>query len=183
MNARRRSHSRSKKRSSSNRCKNIKIIADESFNKAIELEVLEKIEERSIIWMDTYNLIFKCMRTGHEDVNKQRLSKHYIGVLNKNLKQFNHILKKKHVEIYNKKWKYWYISADAEMNYIKTMYLMREHLVGRSKNIKDQTKCAVCLDELKSMKRTMKCGHKFHIKCILPWKKSNTTCPLCREQI
>jgi hypothetical protein len=45
--------------------------------------------------------------------------------------------------------------------------------------------CAICLESKRFYHdiRQLKCGHKFHLKCIYDWSKSNQTCPLCRISI
>lgn len=42
--------------------------------------------------------------------------------------------------------------------------------------------CAFCYVESQESDdwRTLRCGHKFHRKCIDPWIIKNNTCPLCR---
>lgn len=45
--------------------------------------------------------------------------------------------------------------------------------------------CAICLEDFTNFSntKTLKCNHKFHVSCINKWKKSNNTCPICRETI
>jgi len=49
--------------------------------------------------------------------------------------------------------------------------------------------CSICFNEIKSNKKTLKCEHIFHQKCIETWiksevNKSNTpSCPNCRDVI
>ena len=44
--------------------------------------------------------------------------------------------------------------------------------------------CSICLVENpKYRKLTVRCGHRFHKKCIKKWLKNNYCCPLCREVI
>ncbi|VVU95804.1 Ring finger domain [seawater metagenome] len=40
--------------------------------------------------------------------------------------------------------------------------------------------CAICLDDDSNLDLILPCNHKFHSQCILPWLKSNGTCPYCR---
>lgn len=48
--------------------------------------------------------------------------------------------------------------------------------------------CCICLEEYKenTFKRTLKCEHHFHKKCIDKWLKNcdddNIHCPMCRDQ-
>ena len=51
-------------------------------------------------------------------------------------------------------------------------------------NEKDETQCAVCLDEMKKgeeMCELKKCGHVFHYECVDEWFKSKNSCPVCRD--
>ena len=45
--------------------------------------------------------------------------------------------------------------------------------------------CPICLEELKNgeSEQELVCSHFFHKKCIVEWKKQNSTCPLCRKNI
>lgn len=53
----------------------------------------------------------------------------------------------------------------------------------------EPTTCAICLDTLKSYgaRRSLQCGHVFHVKCVTKWLKARTkkgqgaSCPLCRK--
>ena len=42
--------------------------------------------------------------------------------------------------------------------------------------------CCICLETLKDNGHIgmLKCGHKFHARCIKTWTTENSTCPLCR---
>ena len=42
--------------------------------------------------------------------------------------------------------------------------------------------CCICLETLKDNGHigVLKCGHKFHARCIKTWTNEHTTCPLCR---
>ena len=41
--------------------------------------------------------------------------------------------------------------------------------------------CSICLEHLSVNDLTLKCGHKFHRKCIE--NITNNLCPLCRTRI
>lgn len=47
--------------------------------------------------------------------------------------------------------------------------------------------CTICMDPLGEFLSVLKCGHKFHSKCIIEYgvKHNNKelTCPLCRDKI
>jgi len=42
--------------------------------------------------------------------------------------------------------------------------------------------CCICLETLKDNGHIgmLKCGHKFHVRCIKTWTNEHNTCPLCR---
>lgn len=46
-------------------------------------------------------------------------------------------------------------------------------------------RCAVCMEDFTAgaILTTLPCGHGFHQGCLLPWLKTNHTCPLCRATI
>lgn len=42
--------------------------------------------------------------------------------------------------------------------------------------------CPVCMvDMTRQQSRELPCGHIFHTRCIDRWKRTNRTCPMCRE--
>ncbi|KAG6430806.1 hypothetical protein SASPL_108879 [Salvia splendens] len=46
--------------------------------------------------------------------------------------------------------------------------------------------CVVCLDEIKASPENLmklRCGHRFHTHCLLPWLEANAHCPCCRMEI
>ena len=51
---------------------------------------------------------------------------------------------------------------------------------------KDMLYCVVCLYEVmdgERFRKLPKCNHCFHVDCIDLWLQSNSTCPLCRNQV
>ena len=47
-------------------------------------------------------------------------------------------------------------------------------------------KCMICLEEADSYDfsfEKLKCGHKFHFKCLNEWKIHSKSCPVCRKEI
>lgn len=42
------------------------------------------------------------------------------------------------------------------------------------------TQCSICFEQGDYQ---LSCGHVFHKKCILEWKKRQHSCPLCRGNI
>lgn len=54
----------------------------------------------------------------------------------------------------------------------------------RKKNQKSQ--CMICLEEMDGYDFTvnkLKCGHKFHYRCLDEWKRHSKFCPVCRKEI
>ncbi|KAG8182570.1 hypothetical protein JTE90_007307 [Oedothorax gibbosus] len=47
---------------------------------------------------------------------------------------------------------------------------------------KEATTCVICLDTEGRM-TTVKCGHRFHSKCINCWLKESDSCPVCRFRL
>jgi hypothetical protein len=46
----------------------------------------------------------------------------------------------------------------------------------------DDEQCSICLNKLEGACKTLPCGHVFHRRCILQWKRTgHHTCPYCRE--
>lgn len=43
--------------------------------------------------------------------------------------------------------------------------------------------CSICIEHDREYFETLKCGHKFHPKCISAWLKRNNSCPYCRTII
>lgn len=47
--------------------------------------------------------------------------------------------------------------------------------------------CSICMDPLDDFLSVLKCGHKFHSKCIIEYgythNNKELTCPLCRDII
>ena len=46
-------------------------------------------------------------------------------------------------------------------------------------------KCPICYGDMLQprLTKTLRCGHKFHRKCIDQWTATNPSCPLCRTSI
>ena len=41
--------------------------------------------------------------------------------------------------------------------------------------------CTICLENISSEFRLLKCKHKFHKNCIEKWFEAKDTCPVCRD--
>ena len=73
-------------------------------------------------------------------------------------------------------------ASESVINKLPKKTYTREQL-GDSTSPADT--CSICRsdyatnDEL----RCLPCGHDFHVDCVDPWLKINTTCPLCRGDI
>ena len=49
------------------------------------------------------------------------------------------------------------------------------------KYLSDSDECSICCSKLDGGKYTSKCGHSFHLECIVTWYSKHITCPLCRS--
>lgn len=44
-----------------------------------------------------------------------------------------------------------------------------------------EEQCSICLSDMTGQAKTLPCGHEFHRRCILAWRRrGENTCPLCR---
>lgn len=43
--------------------------------------------------------------------------------------------------------------------------------------------CTVCLENIETGKKILKCSHEFHGECINLWLKEKKECPICRTPI
>ena len=48
------------------------------------------------------------------------------------------------------------------------------------RHLSNSEECSVCCSPFDGGVYTTKCGHKFHLECIVTWYSKNTSCPLCR---
>ena len=52
----------------------------------------------------------------------------------------------------------------------------------------EEETCAICFEKVKKesdrdyCEKALNCKHHFHRRCIIPWIRSNDTCPICREK-
>lgn len=51
---------------------------------------------------------------------------------------------------------------------------------SNSQFVGSSNECSICFENLHEGFYTSRCGHKFHIQCIVPWFSKNVTCPECR---
>lgn len=42
--------------------------------------------------------------------------------------------------------------------------------------------CSICQNTTDGTFHTLDCGHSFHIECIMPWFRTQGTCPMCRDE-
>ena len=58
-------------------------------------------------------------------------------------------------------------------------YVKKEH---------EEHACAICFEQVKKesdieyCEKALNCKHQFHRRCIIPWIRSNDTCPVCRKK-
>ncbi|KAK9055136.1 hypothetical protein SSX86_026218 [Deinandra increscens subsp. villosa] len=55
----------------------------------------------------------------------------------------------------------------------------------RWKSLDEQDECAICLDQVKRSEKIaqLRCAHRFHSECLLPWLESTAHCPCCRATV
>lgn len=53
---------------------------------------------------------------------------------------------------------------------------------GSSKHVcKEEDECSICCNDFNNCGvYTAKCGHQFHLECIVTWYSKHVSCPLCR---
>lgn len=42
--------------------------------------------------------------------------------------------------------------------------------------------CPICYEELRLETKTTRCNHTFHKECLEEWLRSESICPLCRNE-
>lgn len=53
--------------------------------------------------------------------------------------------------------------------------------IGELEEIKSEEECIICYDDKKYSKKVkLICGHIFHKRCIVKYRKKTLECPLCR---
>ena len=54
-----------------------------------------------------------------------------------------------------------------------------------TKQVNDGAQCGVCISEFVHEETVdqLPCQHYFHKDCILPWRRANPTCPMCRAAL
>jgi hypothetical protein len=65
------------------------------------------------------------------------------------------------------------------INYIYRLYYNQQQ-VRAFRYTSDINTCAICLETNRERGIKLSCGHTFHEKCILDWRRINPVCPLCR---
>ena len=56
------------------------------------------------------------------------------------------------------------------------------------KQYEDEQSCAICFEKVKKetdiyyCKKALNCAHQFHRRCLIPWIRTNDTCPVCRKK-
>lgn len=74
----------------------------------------------------------------------------------------------------------YFLSDDADALSKEDIKKIRKCRVGHS-----TSKCSVCLEQFKKNQviSILPCSHKFHYKCMKPWFRKSTCCPLCRMDL
>lgn len=73
-------------------------------------------------------------------------------------------------------------------NYINTVDCIETETENEtSEEEKELQNCAICFVEvdkdrdIKYCSKALTCEHQFHRRCLIPWIRENTTCPVCRK--
>jgi hypothetical protein len=81
-----------------------------------------------------------------------------------------------------------YIQTLSENDYVPPVSagLSRDEILAFAHQAKSENtqNCSICYDSAVGESIvTLPCNHDFHMSCIIPWLRSNTTCPLCRRDL
>lgn len=70
----------------------------------------------------------------------------------------------------------------SKKNGFKRLRWGRKWLRWRSS---EEDECAICLDQFKASEKIahLRCAHRFHSDCLLPWLEGNAHCPCCRANV
>jgi E3 ubiquitin-protein ligase RNF115/126 len=57
-----------------------------------------------------------------------------------------------------------------------------------AEDVEAKCTCSVCMaekteEDIGTEVYQLKCGHKFHQNCLVPWMKDHDSCPNCRKKI
>nr|CAD2195979.1 unnamed protein product [Meloidogyne enterolobii] len=73
-----------------------------------------------------------------------------------------------------------------QLYFNKIPYMKGDKYTVFSINEESNSECSICLSDIKIGETAAElddCKHLFHGGCILPWLKTNKTCPLCRHDL
>ena len=70
----------------------------------------------------------------------------------------------------------------AEQTHIDVIKRLSTFSANASGKVCLSEKCLICIESFKDGENVMAlpCDHGFHVKCVMPWIKTNTRCPTCR---
>ncbi|XP_057767895.1 probable E3 ubiquitin-protein ligase XERICO isoform X1 [Salvia miltiorrhiza] len=80
----------------------------------------------------------------------------------------------------------WRSETTREVEKVKKSGSKRLKWLKLRRRSSEEEECAVCLDQINGDPETLmqlRCGHRFHTLCLLPWLEANAHCPCCRMQI
>ena len=80
------------------------------------------------------------------------------------------------------------IGSDLQGNFQQESHLMNKKELKKIKKMKigkSQSSCSICHDQYSKGEiiRFLPCEHFFHYKCLKPWFKKSSLCPVCRFDI
>ncbi|KAH6818488.1 hypothetical protein C2S51_002091 [Perilla frutescens var. frutescens] len=79
-------------------------------------------------------------------------------------------------------------AQDSQVEKLKKSGSKRLKWLKLSWKSSEQEECAVCLEQIEAAPppqtlMQLRCGHRFHTQCLLPWLEANAHCPCCRMEI
>lgn len=73
-----------------------------------------------------------------------------------------------------------YRIIDTRRNNTRTILIEFEPSIIRNAE-SSEDKCGICLEDKNIEWGELKCHHRFHYECVLPWMRDHNSCPICRE--
>ncbi|OZC07276.1 hypothetical protein X798_05696 [Onchocerca flexuosa] len=78
----------------------------------------------------------------------------------------------------------WTRPYQFELNVINLLLFVQVIIASKKIEMIPRLQCLICLDSLSlNESAAIRCGHIFHLHCILQWLENCKTCPVCRKEI
>lgn len=72
------------------------------------------------------------------------------------------------------------------LSYPRLQYSQAAKDIGADGDGSNSSSCSICLSdyqEADTVRVLPECKHFFHVRCVDPWLKLHSTCPICRKQL